>query len=298
MVLEAAKCPNCDGNVELDPKNTFMTCKYCGSNIFVKDAIDAYKEEQKKEYRLKIADECLEKGIVDDAEKIYKEISKEFPNDYRGWWGIIRSNPIEANRFDPMDDIYKKAIAFAPKNVSEEIEKHHKTRLDIINKHKFLRNAPGQIKNLQKKSDELNENINICKKEIESKEEEINKLMSVRIPESKKAVIGAKASFLFFSILAAASLMIAIFTDDNSTKLGMVVLFIILFFAAYACYSNLKEEKESLKKIESELPQKSEEKSAAEKSLSEAQKAIDDGQKKVTELEAEIEKIKAELSEC
>ena len=98
MVLEAAKCPNCDGNVELDPKNTFMTCKYCGSNIFVKDAIDAYKEEQKKEYRLKIADECLEKGITEDAEKIYKEISKEFPNDYRGWWGIIRSNPIDLPR--------------------------------------------------------------------------------------------------------------------------------------------------------------------------------------------------------
>ncbi len=298
MVLETAKCPNCGANIELDPKKTFFVCGYCGANILTKDATDAYKEEQKKEYRLKIADECLEKGILEDAEKIYKEISKEFPNDYRGWWGIIRSNPAEANRLDPMDTIYKKAIAFAPKNVCEEIENNYQTRLDAINKHRFLRSAPSQIKSLQKKSNEINENINAYKKEIESKEEEITKLVSIRIPEGKRSVNEAKTAFIFFSILAAAALIATIFIDNIDGVLAAAVIFILLIVAAYASYSNLREEKEILKKIESELSQKSEEKSAAEQSLSEAHKTLEDEQKKTAELEAEIEKIKTELSEC
>lgn len=298
MVLEAAKCPNCGANIELDPKKTFFVCGYCGANVSVKNAITAYKEEQRKEYRLKIADECLEKGILEDAEKIYKEISEEFPNDYRGWWGMIRCGPVEVNQFDPMDTIYKKAIAFAPKNVCEEIENHYQTRLDVINKHRFLRSAPSQIKSLQKKSNEINENINACKKEIEAKEEEITKLMNIHIPEGKKSVNEAKTAFIFFSILAAAALIATIFIDNADGILAAAVIFIFLIVAAYASYSNLREEKEILKKIESELSQKSEERNVFEQNLSEAQKAIEDEHKKEAELEAEIEKIKTELSEC
>lgn len=163
MVLEAAKCPNCDGNVELDPKNTFMICKYCGSNIFVKDAINAYKEEQKKEYRLKIADECLEKGITEDAEDIYKEISKKFPNDYRGWWGIIKCVPINSYNHGDMEKEYKKALAFAPEDVKPEILENQK-----------LRNLYVSKRNKLKRKKQIEEEINRKIKDIEENREKIN----------------------------------------------------------------------------------------------------------------------------
>ena len=298
MILEAAKCPNCDANIELDPKKTFFVCNYCGANISVKNAITAYQEEQKKEYRLKIAEECLEKEITEDAVKIYKEITKEFPNDYRGWWGIIRCNPISANHLEPMDNVYKKAIAFAPEKDRTEIENHYQKRIDVIGKHKFLRSTPEQIKKLQKNSEELNNDIYAYDEEIKNVDKQIANLTNVRIPESEKTIKTFKISLLMFIVFAIIALIYTIVAGDEYTIMLATIFSVLLFIGAYTSYLSIKEEKQVLKKLESELSQENEKKNTAKINLTEVQTTIKKEQQKIEELEAEMKRIQAELKQC
>lgn len=220
MVLETAKCPNCGANIELDPKKTFFVCGYCGANILTKDATDAYKEEQKKEYRLKIADECLEKGILEDAEKIYKEISKEFPNDYRGWWGIIRSNPAEANRLDPMDTIYKKAIAFAPDDKKAIIEKHKNIRDSYINlkhkEHDIVNKCSIKEQTISEKTYYISE----CEKKLAECDEKIRKEKTIGFVAGAILAVLVAVFFQWAGPIWALSLALIAFGIGYSTAPG------------------------------------------------------------------------------
>lgn len=101
MKLVSAMCPNCGAKLELDENMEKGFCMYCGSQIIVQDAVQKYKVEisgrisvegiLSAEDFAKNGDTLVDIGNYQQAYDSYKELSEKYPDDYRGWWGMIRA---------------------------------------------------------------------------------------------------------------------------------------------------------------------------------------------------------------
>ena len=101
MKLVSAMCPNCGAKLELDENIEKGFCMYCGSQILVQDAVQKYKVEisgrisvegiLSAEDLAKNGDTLVNIGNYQQAYDSYNELSVKYPDDYRGWWGMIRA---------------------------------------------------------------------------------------------------------------------------------------------------------------------------------------------------------------
>lgn len=105
--LVTATCPNCNSPLQIKEGQDFVKCEYCGTISSAPKAIE-YHQHQSTSYNfsganpvvnfsngqdletlVKNADMHLKLKNYADAQSIYAKISKEYPHDYRGWWGLI-----------------------------------------------------------------------------------------------------------------------------------------------------------------------------------------------------------------
>ena len=110
MPLVPAKCPGCGGDMQIDGSRKEAFCPYCGTKFLVESAVNYYNT--KNEYHIEHADIKMEdsKGLetklrnaeahlklkkYGEAAKLFKEITEEFADDYRGWWGVVRAETRE-----------------------------------------------------------------------------------------------------------------------------------------------------------------------------------------------------------
>lgn len=101
MKLVSAMCPNCGAKLELDENMEKGFCMYCGSQILVQDAVQKYKVEisgrvsvegiLSAEDLAKNGETLVNIGNYQQAYDSCKELSEKYPDDYRGWWGMIRA---------------------------------------------------------------------------------------------------------------------------------------------------------------------------------------------------------------
>lgn len=66
MLLVPAKCPECDGNMDIDPKKWAAICEYCGELIFTEDAIGYFNTAYN-----------ITNNIRTDAENYYEDSSNK-----------------------------------------------------------------------------------------------------------------------------------------------------------------------------------------------------------------------------
>lgn len=151
--LVTATCPNCNSPLQIKEGQDFVKCEYCGTISSAPKAIE-YHQHQSTSYNfsganpvvnfsngqdletlVKNADMHLKLKNYADAQSIYAKISKEYPHDYRGWWGLILVESKELTNADfyiekdrvLSDEFYKKTcltdtfrrISFDWKNVKE-----------------------------------------------------------------------------------------------------------------------------------------------------------------------------------
>ena len=105
--LVTATCPNCNSPLQIKEGQDFVKCEYCGTISSAPKAIE-YHQHQSTSYNfsganpivnfsngqdletlVKNADMHLKLKNYANAQSIYEKISKEYPHDYRGWWGLI-----------------------------------------------------------------------------------------------------------------------------------------------------------------------------------------------------------------
>lgn len=118
--MRLIKCEVCNGN-ELVKENGFFVCQYCGCRYAPDEAkklmvefsspVEFVKGSGEMERLLEMADNCLQHGITDEARRLYMQVTKEFPTEWRGWWGIIKSDP--KGEFDHSVN-FENALTFAP----------------------------------------------------------------------------------------------------------------------------------------------------------------------------------------
>lgn len=114
MPLVNAKCTNCGGTLTVDASKEAAICDFCGSPYIVEKAIQNYnyyvtqnikadninvtaKGEAEKERLLHNAETYTSFKDYDKALDIYKQITEDYPDDYRGWYGLVQ---IETENFE------------------------------------------------------------------------------------------------------------------------------------------------------------------------------------------------------
>ena len=100
-----AICPNCGGTLEIDDKQEAAVCKYCSTPFIAEKAINNYIMqndtyiENATIVNKDSAETLLQKGITqikigqyEDAEETFCLMSKEYPENWKAWFGIALAN--------------------------------------------------------------------------------------------------------------------------------------------------------------------------------------------------------------
>ncbi len=104
MSIVAAKCTNCGANLEINQNLDAAVCPFCNTAFVVEKAINNYKVSIQNSsvniytYDLSYDEKyenansflTIHKEYLRSAE-LFEELVKLDPNDYRGWWGVVRS---------------------------------------------------------------------------------------------------------------------------------------------------------------------------------------------------------------
>lgn len=124
-----AKCPNCGGDIEIDGQRKSGFCLYCGSKVMFKKAEQSTESPDNVIVKgiapldklLKNAETFHNLGDYEKEAEVLTSITKNYPEDYRGWWGLALQD-IEApydrdeNEYGELEpyrfsDSYKKAVS-------------------------------------------------------------------------------------------------------------------------------------------------------------------------------------------
>jgi len=169
MELTAAKCPNCQAKIQIDPETKNGFCSYCGSQIIPQEAIHHLKVSGKVSVegvnttaQLKAnAQRSYDVKQYDNAERDWKRVIDLDATDHEAYWGQILCHIAKypATKFfsteyphSILNNMYDSALAYAPPetkakyqafakkhNISAEAEIHERARIE--KEHKRL-NSP------------------------------------------------------------------------------------------------------------------------------------------------------------
>ncbi len=91
MSIENGKCLNCGGPLILNDSYIKATCKYCNSEIVIKESIEKLSEGLLQyEHLCLLAEQAIEfDEDYDKARNLYREALIYNPNDYRILWGLF-----------------------------------------------------------------------------------------------------------------------------------------------------------------------------------------------------------------
>ncbi len=107
MPLLMGKCGNCGGTIQMNEGMKSGVCPFCGTPYVAEDVVNNYYTTNT--YNIGSAEIKLEDGSsireryetaefyltklkqYDRAEKVFLELTDVAPNDYRCWWGLVRT---------------------------------------------------------------------------------------------------------------------------------------------------------------------------------------------------------------
>ena len=120
-----AKCKNCGGDIRLDENLTRGKCEYCGTefiksdmivnnNYTIQNATLVLNEENLTEQMFVNAETYLTTlKDYDKAFSIYQSITQSKANDYRGWWGMLRSVSHDFTLIENTKQVYEQMCSYA-----------------------------------------------------------------------------------------------------------------------------------------------------------------------------------------
>lgn len=214
--MTALKCDICGGSLSMDASGEFATCDNCGmkhtkervqtkvqeikGNVSVEGAVETVMGDAEKERLLTAAEECLNANQFDAAKNCYERVAKDYPNDYRGWFGLIRSgcsNTSYKYITGQEASYFSKAYAFAPDNIKQQLNTIKTSRDKIALRSKAINDCKIQKVNLQAQIETLTNASNSIMYQIQAKTSEKDSTNKDMTKYYVKLGISA-AVFIFF----------------------------------------------------------------------------------------------------
>lgn len=103
--MKPLRCDFCNGQLVMDKSREFAVCEFCGTKymketiqdkiqeirgqVSITGAVETVTGDAEKERILKNAETYIRIKEFDKAIQAYQQIIKQFPEDYRGWWGLF-----------------------------------------------------------------------------------------------------------------------------------------------------------------------------------------------------------------
>lgn len=212
-----AKCDSC--GMEYTKERIQEKVQEIKGTVKIDGPVETVKGDAEKERLIKTAQECFRKGAVDEADKMFRKISKDYPNEWRAWMGIIYSETmyltdegirnyfIKAKQTpeDFLKDEYKKALLFSP------VEEHIK-----INNYRdeFCKESHRRILEVQTR-DDINNSITTLKDDIKLKKSKIKEQQEI-VEKNTKKYENEMTRRIIGGILIAIAIVICISTYESS----------------------------------------------------------------------------------
>lgn len=176
MTLVPAICTQCGSKLEVDPSREAAVCPYCKTPFITQKAINHYNttnvtnigsvhadvlnmtDDNSRDNRVKSGETFITFNDYVSAEKIFGELTKDCPYDYRGWWGLIRvysvdfsDMTIDGEKLSSIAQLYQKAIAVASIDEQKAIEPQYEAYYNSVREKldALLLDTQTKIKNLE-----------------------------------------------------------------------------------------------------------------------------------------------------
>ncbi len=98
--MQPLVCDMCRGTLVMDPSGEFAVCEYCGMKYTkqhvqqkiqaVRGTVEVFQGEAEKERILANGETFLKLKEWDKALEAFKSVTEQYPDEYRGWWGLVR----------------------------------------------------------------------------------------------------------------------------------------------------------------------------------------------------------------
>lgn len=240
----ALQCKNCfSNNVNIDWDKNMFHCNSCGTYFKIdaeskKQIVNIYNQIVSVENNynsierlVKSADILMTKlGSFDKARSIYERITNEAPDDYRGWWGLIRADNYDLsgrlayeNGHDPheyedeKEDYFEYISVFAPESVAK----------------KLIRKWDEYVRRYDKYANE------IIMEELQSKIDEIDR----KLNESRKKIEKSTYDYSVFCVktvsIISAAVAILMILSDHGNGWNLLLIALICILLDFICYANL-----------------------------------------------------------
>lgn len=212
----------------------------------------ANKEELAQTYEAAQIERLLKNGAtylkLDNyslAEEVYTRVTREYPEDYRGWWGLIVSktknftdvsyNKAELNTlFLYVKRLYHSAdFSRLEKQYVEYTEK-----VSFFAAAKEIASVKERIGQLNSEVESLKENINLAAKQIKTKEDEYAKQFNEdneKICLLKHSFKESKKDFRISKLLMVAGIFLVVCAIITSFSLNLSLGILFLLFGAAMC---------------------------------------------------------------
>lgn len=325
-----ATCPNCNSPLQIKEGQDFVKCEYCGTISSAPKAIE-YHQHQSTSYNfsganpvvnfsngqdletlVKNADMHLKLKNYADAQSIYEKISKEYPHDYRGWWGLILAKSRELTDTDIfirkdsvsgyislsaeyifITSTWNKVQKTAPQKIKDELASKYQPFYDTCytkyEKALYTYSVPGYQEEIQDKLKAISykdNDIKEYKQKIESKQRSIREytlsmawrtLLGIVSGVISLALVGYALELLFSMVIILGVLIGAVavpFVVNTFEQRQKIKFF----------KGSIKDSKEAINKYNSEI--------------SECQKEIDELNKEIKKIESDMSGAKANLAKA
>lgn len=325
-----ATCPNCNSPLQIKEGQDFVKCEYCGTISSAPKAIE-YHQHQSTSYNfsganpvvnfsngqdletlVKNADMHLKLKNYADAQSIYEKISKEYPHDYRGWWGLILARSRELTDTDIfirkesisgyislsaeyyfITSTWNKVQKTAPQKIKDELASKYQPFYDTCytkyEKALYTYSVPRYQEKIQDKL-----------KAISYKDNDIKEYKQ-KIESMQRSIREDTLSMAWRTLLGIVSGVISLALVGYALELLfslVIILGVLIGAVAVPFVVNTFEQRQKIKFFKDSIKDSKEAINKYNSEISECQKEIDELNKEIKKIESDMSGAKANLAKA
>ncbi len=207
MPFTQMRCKNCGnvGEYKYDDTTKLFTCHFCGSKFYKENS--TYNTNYNYNFEganVTMNDERSFQNILANAEinlnkfkdyskakALFMEVSQIKPDDYRGWWGLIRTATQEFTKFDlgqnqmnQLEFYYKRASIVANENIKNDLQ--IKWFAFTAKNKEWLQTNKNLLENNTNERDSLSKQLDAVLENLKREQDTYNKKYTSYISSMKK----------------------------------------------------------------------------------------------------------------